>query len=76
MYPHMDGLRPEDRRSACEQLPLHGTIHTKDSGKEVVVRRCSVPNECRWQVEDNQYSWANVLYSNARWIDSGQVVSK
>ena len=52
------------------------TIHTKDSGKEVVVRRCSVPNECRWQVEDNQYSWANVLYSNARWIDSGQVVSK
>ena len=42
------------------------TIHAKDNGKEVVIRRCSANNECRWQVENNQYSWANVLYHNAR----------
>lgn len=41
------------------------TIHAKEGDQEVVVRRCSVNNECKWQVENKRFSWAEKNYSNA-----------
>lgn len=41
------------------------TIHGKEGEDEVVLRRCSVNNECKYQLENGKFSYGKI-YNTAR----------